>query len=166
MKRENYPVKHSIGLAVLLFLLWLALSGQLNLLMLSLGLASTLFIVYVSHRMDVIDREEYPANMTPLLLRFWLFLTREIVIANIDVVKRIFKPGKNISPQLIEIPLALRTDLSRVIYANAITLTPGTVSVKLNKETITVHTLSSEAAEDLCSGRMARAIPEDNEEQP
>jgi len=164
MKKTNYPVKHSISLAVLLFLLWLGLSGQFSVLMLSLGLASTLFVVYVSHRMDVIDREEYPANMTPLLLRFWVFLTREIVLANIDVVERIFKPGKNISPQLVEIPLTLKTDLSRVIYANAITLTPGTVSVQLNKETITVHALSKEAAEDLCSGRMARAVPEDRED--
>jgi multicomponent Na+:H+ antiporter subunit E len=164
MKKTNYPVKHSISLAVLLFLLWLGLSGQFNVLMLSLGLASTLFIVYISHRMDIIDREEYPANMTPMLLRFWVFLSREIVLANIDVVKRIFKPGKNISPQLVEIPLTLKTDLSRVIYANAITLTPGTVSVKLNKETITVHALSQEAADDLCSGRMASAIPEDRED--
>ena len=96
----NYPVKHNISLAILLFCLWLGLSGQLNVLMLSLGLASTLFVVDFSHRMVTIDREMYPAHLTPLLLRFWLFLTREVIAANIDVVKRIFKPGKNISPQL------------------------------------------------------------------
>ena len=138
----NYPVKHNISLAVLLFLLWLALSGQLNVLMLSLGLASTLFVVYLSHRMDTIDREKYPANMTPLLLRFWLFLFREVIAANIDVVKRIYTPGKNISPQLIELPLTKKSDLSHVIYANAITMTPGTVCVKLRNETVTVHSLS------------------------
>jgi multicomponent Na+:H+ antiporter subunit E len=157
----NYPVKHTVGLGVLLFMLWLGLSGQLNTLMLSLGLASTLFVVYISHRMDIIDSEVYPAHMTPLLISFWAFLSREIVIANIDVLKRIFKPGKNISPQMIELPLTLKADLSRVIYANAITLTPGTVCVKINKETITVHTLSKEAAEDLRSGRMEKAVPED-----
>ncbi len=164
MKKENFPVKHTINLTALLFLLWLGLSGQLNILMLSLGLASTLLVVFISHRMDAIDRERFPAHMTPLLLRFWLFLSREIVIANIDVVKRIFKPGKNISPQLVEIPLTLKSDLAHVIYANAITLTPGTVCVKLNKETISVHTLSKEAAEDLCSGRMASAVPDDYED--
>ena len=157
----NYTVKHTISLAVLLFSLWLGLSGQLNILMLSLGLASTLFIVYIAHRMDVIDHEEYPAHMTALLLGFWLFLSREVIIANIDVLKRIFKPGKNISPQLFELPLTHKTDLSRVIYANAITMTPGTVSVNINKKTITVHSLSVEAANDLRSGRMAQAIPED-----
>jgi len=157
----KYPVKHIISLSVLLFALWLGLSGQLNVLMISLGLASTIAIVAITHRMDSIDHETYPAHMTLLLLRFWLFLAREIIFANIDVIKRIFKPGKNISPQLFELPLTLKSDVSRVIYANAITLTPGTVSANLDKKTVTVHTLSIEAAQDLSSGRMASAVPED-----
>lgn len=159
----RYPLKHTISLGVLLFALWVGLSGHLNVLMLSLGFASTLLIVYLAHRMDVVDEEIYPAHMTILLIRFWVFLAKEVILANIDVIKRIFKPGKNISPQLFELPLTQQTDLSRVIYANAITMTPGTVSVNLDKKTITVHTLSIEAAEDLRSGRMARAVPEDEE---
>lgn len=161
----NYPAKHTISLGLLLFALWLALSGQFNVLMLSLGLASILLIIYIAHRMDVIDQEAYPAHMTVLLFRFWFFLTREIILANIDVLKRIFKPGKNISPQLFELPMTQKTDLCRVIYANAITMTPGTVSVNVNKKTITIHSLSIEAARDLCSGRMARALPEDYEDE-
>ena len=159
----RYPLKHTINLTVLLIALWVGLSGHLNVLMLSLGLSSTLLIVYLAHRMDVVDEEIYPAHMTMLLIRFWVFLAKEVILANIDVIKRIFKPGKNISPQLFELPLTQKTDLSRVIYANAITMTPGTVSVNLDKKTITVHTLSIEAAEDLRSGRMARAVPEDEE---
>jgi multicomponent Na+:H+ antiporter subunit E len=157
----NYPVKHIFSLGILLLALWLGLSGQLNPIMCSIGLASTLLVVYISHRMDVIDHETYPAHMTFLLLRFWLFLMREVIIANIDVIKRIYRPGKNISPQLFELPVTQKTDLARVIYANAITMTPGTVSVNLNKKTLIVHSLSIEAARDLCSGRMAKAVPED-----
>lgn len=161
----KYPVKHIISLGALLFALWLGLSGQINALMISLGLASTVAIVAITHRMDTIDKETYPAHMNLLLLRFWLFLAREVIFANIDVVKRIFKPGKNISPQLFELPLTLKTDLSRVIYANAITMTPGTVSANLDKKTITIHTLSIESAQDLSNGRMANAVPEDYEDE-
>jgi multicomponent Na+:H+ antiporter subunit E len=157
----KYRLKHGVSLGILLFLLWLGLSGQLNPMMCSLGLVSTLLVVYISHRMDVVDHETYPAHMTFLLLRFWLFLAREVVIANIDVIKRIFRPGKNISPQMFELPLKQHTDLGRVIYANAITMTPGTVSVNVNKHSITVHSLSLESATDLCNGRMSRAVPED-----
>ena len=161
----RYPVKHIISLGALLFALWLGLSGQINALMISLGVASTIAIVAITHRMDTIDKETYPAHMNLLLLRFWLFLAREVIFANIDVVKRIFKPGKNISPQLFELPLTLKTDLSRVIYANAITMTPGTVSANLDKKTITIHTLSIESAQDLSNGRMANAVPEDYEDE-
>lgn len=160
----RYPVKHTINLGILLFVLWVSLSGQINGLMLLLGLVSTLIVVYLSNRMDKIDQEIYPAHLTILLLRFWLFLAREIIIANIDVIKRIFRPGKNISPQLFELPLIHKSDLSRVIYANAITMTPGTVSANLDTKTVTIHTLSIEAAEDLLSGRMANAVPEDYED--
>lgn len=161
----NYHVKHTLSLGVLLFALWLGLSGQFNVMMLSFGLVSTILVVIIAHRMDRIDHEKYPAHMTVLLFRFWLFLAREVILANIDVLRRIFRPGKNISPQLFELPLTQKTDLARVIYANAITMTPGTVSVNVNKKTITVHSLSKEAADDLCSGRMARAMPEDFEDE-
>lgn len=158
----RHQLTHNISLGVLLFTLWVGLSGHLNLSMLGLGLVSACAIVYLTNRMDRIDREIYPARLTLLLIRFWLFLVREVVRANIDVIKRIFRPGKdNISPQLFELPLTKRTRLSRVIYANAITMTPGTVSVNLDNRTITVHTLSREAAEELRSNRMANAVPED-----
>ncbi len=161
----NYPVKHAFSLGILLFMLWLGLSGQTSISMLSFGLVSTILVVYISGRMDRFDREEYPAHLTILLLRFWLVLAREVIFANIDVLKRIFRPGKNISPQLFELPSTHKTVLSRVIYANAITMTPGTVSVSLNKESITVHSLSIEAANDLRNGRMARAVPEDYKDE-
>ena len=161
----NYPVRHTISLFALLFILWLGLSGQFNILMLSFGLVSTLAVLYITRRMDSFDHEKYPTHLTVLLLRFWLFLAKEVIIANIDVLRRIFKPGNNISPQLFELPTHHKTVLSRVIYANAITMTPGTVSVSLNKKSITVHSLSKEAAVDLCSGRMANAIPEDYKDE-
>lgn len=162
----RYRSKHTVNLGILLLGLWLGLSGQINPMMLSLGLVSTLIVVYLALRMDTIDKEIYPANMTMLMLRFWLFLIREIIAANIDVIKRIFRPGPNISPQLFELPLTLKTDLSRVVYANAITMTPGTVSANVDKNTITVHALTIEAAHDLHSGRMAKAVPEDETTQP
>ena len=164
----SYPVKHAISLCIVLFLLWMGLSGHFDVMLLSLGLMSVLFIVLVTLRMDAVDREIYPVHIPVKLLRFWFFLGGEVIKSNIDVLRRIFTPGKNISPQFFELPIRLKSNLSRVIYANAITLTPGTVSVKidLKKESIIVHSLSTESASDLCSGRMARAVPENEELYP
>lgn len=151
---------HIISLAVLLFALWLGLSGHFDPLLLGLGLASTLLAVHLAHRMDILDHETHPALLTLRLVRFWFFLAGEVIKANIDVIRRILQPGKSISPQLITLPLPQKTDLARVIYANSITLTPGTVTLRLDKDTVLVHALSREAAEDLATGRMASAVPE------
>lgn len=153
-------VKHVSGLVLLLCGLWLLLSGQMQPLLLGLGLASVLLVVFLALRMDIIDQESYPIHLTLRLGRFLLFLLREIVQANLDVIRRILLPGPPISPQLLRLPLPQHTDLGRVIYANAITLTPGTVSIEIDRNTLLVHALSEQAAADLLGERLARAVPE------
>ncbi|MEN8170540.1 MAG: Na+/H+ antiporter subunit E [Pseudomonadota bacterium] len=146
---------------VLLFAFWLLLSGHFDPLLLGLGLASVMLTIFLMKRMNVIDHESYPLHLSSQLPAFFAYILREIVIANIDVIKRIMTSGgKSISPRLIEIPLPQKTDLGRVIYANTITLTPGTVSVELTKERVIVHALTKEAADDLSTGNMAKAIPD------
>lgn len=146
---------------VLLFVFWLLLSGHFEPLLLGLGLATVVLTIFLAKRMEIIDHESYPLHLSSRFPAFFVYLFREIVNANIDVAKRIMKlGGKSISPQLIEIPVPQKTNLGRVIYANSITLTPGTVSVELTKDKITVHALTKEGAEDLSSGIMAKAVPD------
>lgn len=152
-----------IVVASLIFVFWFMLSGHTEVLLIVLGILSTLLSVYLSKRMDIIDHESYPVHLSLRLLRYYFFLGKEIIVANIDVIKRILTPGKSISPTLITIPASKKTDLSKVIYANSITLTPGTVTLDLTGDEIKVHALSKEGAEDLQSGRMAKAVPDNGE---
>ena len=147
----------SYGLA--LFIFWLLLSGQLEPLLLGLGLASVAFTVFLAKRMSVFDSESYPLHLFPRFPVFIAYLSWEIVKANLDVIKRIMTFNKlSISPQWFEVPLPQKTDLGRVIYANSITLTPGTVSVDLTQDKIVVHALTKEAADDLSTGVMAKQV--------
>lgn len=150
----------SLSFATLIFALWVLLSGHFEPLLLGLGLFSTAFTVFLAKRLNVVDNESYPFRLVIRLLRYHGFLAREVFVANLDVAKHILLPGKSISPRLIDVEVPQRTDLGRVIYANSITVTPGTVSVRLDKDRVLVHALSKEGAEDLCTGRMARAVPE------
>jgi multicomponent Na+:H+ antiporter subunit E len=146
---------------VFLFVFWLLLSGHFEPLMLGLGLASVVLTVFLAKRMNIIDHESYPLHLSSKFPVFFMYIFREIVMANIGVIKQIMKPGRiSISPQLVELPLPQKTDLGRVIYANSITLTPGTVSVELTKDKIIVHALTTEAADSLADGSMAKAIPD------
>ena len=159
--RHGASAKHAASLALLLFALWLGLSGHMEPLLLGLGLVSTALAVYIALRMNLLDRESYPLHLKPSLLRHLVFLAREIVFANIDVARRILSPGPPISPRLVRVPATQRSTLGKVIYANSITLTPGTVSLRLEDDSILVHALTREGAEDLATGRMARATPDD-----
>ena len=146
---------------VLLFVFWLLLSGHYEPLLLGMGLASVVLTVFLVKRMYAIDHESYPLHLYSQLPGYLVYIFREIVLSNIDVIKRILSLSeKSISPQLIEIPLSQKTDLGRVIYANSITLTPGTVSVELMQDKIIVHALTKEAADNLATGSMANAIPD------
>ena len=150
-----------ISFGVLLFVLWVLLSGHFSFFLLSLGVASVGLTLWLVKRMDVIDHESHPVHLYSKFPVFIIYIMREIVKANIDVIKRILKlGGKEISPQLINIPVSQKTDLGRVIYANSITLTPGTVSIELGKDFVIVHALTKEGANDLLSGDMSRAIPD------
>lgn len=151
-----------LSYTVFLFAFWLLLSGHLSPLMLGLGLASVSLTMLLVRRMTLIDHESYPLHLSSKLPAFLLYIMREIVKANIDVIKRILSfKRSSISPQLIEIDSPLKSDLGHVIFANSITLTPGTVSLEVSREKILVHALSKEAAEELSTGEMAKSIPDE-----
>ena len=151
----------SYSFVALLILFWIFLSGHLEPLLLGLGVASVALTVFLARRMNIIDHESYPLHiLSPKSPGFLVYLFREIVKANIDVVTRIlsWKREAPISPQLIEIPLSQKTNLGAVIYANSITLTPGTVTINISKDSLTVHALSKEAASELATGAMSEEI--------
>ena len=149
----------SFSFIALLFLFWILLSGHLEPLLLGFGAASVALTVFLARRMDIIDRESYPLRLSSKFPGYLLYLFKEIVKANIDVVKRVLRwRGASISPQMIEIPQPQKTNLEAVIYANSITLTPGTLTVELSKDSLTVHALSKEAAEELATGAMSEEV--------
>lgn len=142
----------------MLFGTWLLLSGHYDPLLIGLGLGSCAAVVYFTHRMDVIDHEGHPVHLTWRGAVYWPWLTVEILKANIDVARRILTPGASISPTMLRVRSTQRTDLGRVVFANSITLTPGTVSVDVGEGEILVHALSRDGADDLAGGEMDRRV--------
>ena len=144
----------TLSLFVLLFLIWLLLSGIYTGMLLGLGVLSCLVVVAVCRRMKIVDPEGHPIHLIPGLLRYMPWFLWAIVKANIDVVRRIVHPRLPLSPRVIRVESSQKTHLGQVIYANSITLTPGTVSVETDEGTIDVHALTREAAEDVRSGAL------------
>ena len=151
-------MKHAFNLTLFLFAIWLLLSGHYTPLMLLLGGLSTLLVVFLALRADLIDRETHPVLLKPSILLYWLWLAREIIKSNLDVARRILTPGLPISPNVFTVRATQQSDLGRVTYANSITLVPGTVAMDVDEDVITVHALTRDAAADLKRGEMNRRV--------
>lgn len=137
---------------------WLLWSNHYTLLLLACGVGSCLLVVLIVRRMEVLDEEGVPLHLTPRLALYLPWLTWALLRANIDVALRILRPGPPIAPRMLRVRPGQRTSLGRAIYANSITLTPGTLTCDADGEEFTVHALTREAAEELDAGGMDRRV--------
>lgn len=132
----------AIGLGAILFAFWLVLSGHFEAKLIGFGVASAAFVAYLATRMDVVDHEGVPLHLGG---RFWLYfpwLMKEIFVANLHVAKIILSPSLPINPILVHYRASQKTDLGRAIYANSITLTPGTITTAVMGDALEVHSLT------------------------
>ncbi len=145
-------------LTVILSLLWIGMSGHFDTLLLSFGAASVLSVVFIALRKNIVDIEGAPYEIGLSILIYWPWLFVEIIKANIDVTKKVLAPSLPISPTLFTLKASQHSDLGKVLYANSITLTPGTVTVAIEGDEFLVHALSEGGAEDLEEGTMDRKV--------
>lgn len=155
---QGLSMKHTISLFLTLIAFWLLNSGHYSLLITSLGFASIALVLVITHKMDVVDNESQPVYLSTKIFGYYMWLIKEIIKANITVVKHIWLGGNSISPTLKTIKISQKTDMGKVIYANSITLTPGTVAIDLIDNEITVHALVYKDIEALETGEMDRRV--------
>lgn len=148
----------SISLWVFLYVFWILLSGHTEPLLLGFGAASCTLVVYIAHRMDVIDHEGHPSHLSLQIVPYWFWLCVQIVKSNFDVAKVILSPKLPISPVMFKTKASQKRELGQVIYANSVTLTPGTVAVDLQDGVLQVHALTVEGAQDVLNGEMDRKV--------
>ena len=154
-------MKYSFTLLLALTASWLLWSGHFdNYFILLLGGLSVLLCLWICIRMKIVDEEGAPLELSIFRLIFVYipYLIKEIVVSNLEVTKIILAPKLELQRNLIEIGAHQKTEIGRVVMANSITLTPGTVSVSMDKDRILVHCLSFEGAEDDLSGDMDRRV--------
>lgn len=143
---------------MVLFAFWLLCSGHFDvhedLLLICFGVGSCLLVVLLCAHMEIVDDESTPYQVTPRFCGYLPWLIWQIVLANFDVARRVLHPNLPISPDLIEVQASQKTHLGNVIFANSITLTPGTISIRIREGVILVHALTKEAADTLRKGEM------------
>lgn len=152
---------NAIKIVPALAILWLLLSGHYDALILSFGVASIALVVWLTGRMRVADQESYPFGLAlRLSTAYWPWLLFEIIKSNMDVARRALGPASAVRPVVFDTHAGQQTDLGRVIHANSITLTPGTVSLEIGPDHIRVHALHPDIVTALRASGMDRRVPE------
>lgn len=137
-------MRFGLVLAFILAAYWWALSGYFIPMILAFGVISILLVLGLCFRMRIMDSETVPYLYIPKTLSYFVWLFGEIVKANVEVVKAVLSPDLEISPTMVSVPSSRQSDIGRTMFANSITLTPGTVSVEMTEDEILVHALLSD----------------------
>ena len=131
----------SIFIFLVLAGMWVAFSGLFKPLLLFFGLLSIILVMYLLKRMNLLSNKKNRSfRLFGLILYFfWLFF--EILKSNYNLVLMILKPKSKVNQKLINVKYSQKSDVGQVIFANSITLTPGTVTVELDEKNFQVHVL-------------------------
>lgn len=127
-------------------------------LLLVLGGLSVGIVIWFVVRMDGVDNE--PNTLTPslALLGYLVWLLGCVIRSNIDVAKRIWSPSLPVEPVWLRLDTQVTTPLEKTLYANSITLTPGTLTTDVRDDHFLVHSLTQGDVDDLRGGEMERRI--------
>lgn len=145
------------GLAALLAMFWLVLSGHYTGLLLALAVVSIGLVVWLTrrmHRVGEVEPNVLGANFARYLS--WLFL--QIMWSAVAVSRLVWRPRLALRPQVGRTPAPDLSEMRRVIYANSITVTPGTLAMSVDDEDIEVHSLDPAGLAALQSGGMLHQV--------
>jgi len=137
-----------------LCLYWFLLSGHTSILLLTLGLVSVILVVWLVRRMDHNDNAPFRMLFKIDFFSYLGWLSWQVIVTNFDVARRIWDPSLPIKPGCRKIKVSINDPLIKTIYANSITLTPGTVTTEVGEDYFIVHALNVQSLDELEAGEM------------
>ena len=133
-----------------LFLLWILLSGKVTVEIVLVGAAVSAALTFFTPRI-IPGFPRYRIQLVkriPGILGYLVYLIGQVVLSSFSVIRLILCPGSG-RPKVVWFTLPVKGPMTQLTLANSITLTPGTVTVSLGKNTICVYALREELAENL-----------------
>ncbi len=150
-----------VGSAAFLAAIWLLMSGIYKPLVIGFGLLSVATVVFITRRMDKVDQDRLEFAIRPVeLVRYFVWLLAEIARANWAVTRLILSRKMPLRQVIFDVPSSQSTDIGRTLFANSITLTPGTISVETveNNNVIQVHAVAYEEGDPEALADMDRRV--------
>lgn len=138
---------------IIFFLIWIIFNGQFTLEIAAFGVVISGFIYWFMCRFLSYNPKTDLVLAKKLfqMLHYVFILVREIIKANFAVIKMIMSSKYEIEPAVVRFKTDLKTPFARILLANSITLTPGTITVSLENDEYVVHCLDKSLAEGINS---------------
>ena len=143
-------------------IIWIIFNEKFNLEILLFGLViSAAVFAFVCRFMDYsVKKELHFYQKLPGMMCYVFVLVKEILVANLNVCHLILSEEEEIDPALAQFQADMATPAGRAFYANAITLTPGTITVSLEGDTYVVHCLDESMAAGLADAKLEQMLHE------
>ncbi len=154
VRRYTHSAKWIISLSIF----WLLLSGYLKPLLLGFGVASVVLVMFVFNRMQRVDNEPQEFGTWLQIIRYTPWLLGQILSSSLRVTKLVWGSASEVSPSLAKINVETVPEARRTLYANSITLTPGTLTLDVDGDEVTVHALEQTSIDELKKGYIASKI--------
>lgn len=134
---------------LLLLAVWLIFNGKVTMEIFIFGVViSAVLFLFMCRFLDYnIRKEMMLLCLTPLFIRYLWTLVKEIVKANVCVLKIIFSQEIQAEPAFVYFDTDFKTGTAKMLLANSITLTPGTITVSVEGDRFCVHCLDRELAD-------------------
>lgn len=148
-----------VWLVILLGIFWVVNSGHFDFLLLGFGVLSIALVIWINNRMTRFSEGYQPPVIMSVRLPFYIaWLLKEIVKSNVEVVRCIYQRRPAIEPRVFKVKVSQQSDLFKALYANSITMTPGTITMEVEGDEFTIHALTRSSREGLESGDMDRRV--------
>ncbi|MEA3433474.1 MAG: Na+/H+ antiporter subunit E, partial [Campylobacterota bacterium] len=131
---------------VLLFIMWMILTSnfQISNIIIGLGVSFSVALLYLklfTHKAFEFIR--------PVWFMVYLYvLLKNLILSNIQIAKRILRPDMKLSPAIVAVKTNLESDWKKLLLANSITLTPGTLTLDIKDDILFIHVIEYHEGSD------------------
>ncbi len=120
-----------------LFFIWIALTLNFGVQELTTGFIVSFILAFIYIKNYKAD---YPFRFRPFAyMKYLVVFIKNLILSNIDVAKRVIDPKLPINPGIVAIKTDIKRDYKKLVLANSITLTPGTITLDVQDDILFIH---------------------------
>jgi len=140
MKISNYFAYFKIF--VILSTLWLILLKEYNAFFLIFGFVSILFILILSYKSGIVNTNTQLLKINAI--QYIAILIRDVLKSTFNIVKVIYFDNLEINPIIKNVNVSQLNKQEKVLFANLVTMTPGTFVISVEGDNFLIHALRPE----------------------